>query len=103
LAKKYLGEAKKHLKNRILFYEALERCLHNFLKAKLNIETSEMSNENIREILTEKQIDIDSIENFMDLKNSCEWARYAPSAQADIHRDYETAIQVISQLEKQFR
>lgn len=103
LAKKYLGEAKKHLKNRTLFYEALERCLHNFLKAKLNIETSEMSNENIREILTEKQIDIDSIENFMDLKNSCEWARYAPSAQADIHRDYETAIQVISQLEKQFR
>lgn len=103
LAKKYLGEAKKHLKDKTLFYEALERCLHSFLKAKLKIETSEMSNENIEEILTDKQIDPEPIQNFMDLKNSCEWARYTPSEQVDIRKDYETAIQVISQLEKQFR
>lgn len=43
LAKKYLGEAKKYLANKEPFYIALEKAMHNFLKAKLNIETSEMS------------------------------------------------------------
>ncbi|MEK6451639.1 MULTISPECIES: BatD family protein [unclassified Myroides] len=103
LAKKYLSEAKKNLNNKELFYEALERCLHNFLKAKLNIETSEMSNENIEEILVEKQIDTDAISEFMNLKNACEWARYTPTNQVNITNDYEKAIQAISKLEKQFK
>lgn len=103
LAKKYLSEAKKHLKDKELFYEALERCLHNFLKAKLNMETSEMSNDNITEILQEKSISLDAIDSFMNLKNACEWARYTPTDQVDIVKDYETAIDVIDQLEKQFK
>ncbi|WP_158962044.1 BatD family protein [Myroides fluvii] len=103
LAKKYLSEAKKHMKDKDLFYEALERCLHNFLKAKLNMETSEMSNDNITEILQEKSITADAIDSFMNLKNACEWARYTPTDQVDIVNDYETAIDVIDQLEKQFK
>ena len=103
LAKKYLSEAKKHMKDKDRFYEALERCLHNFLKAKLNIETSEMSNDNITEILQEKAIDSTAIDSFMNLKNACEWARYTPTDQVNIVNDYETAIDVIDQLEKQFK
>ena len=38
LARKYLGEAKKHLGNKEPFYIALEKAMHNFLKAKLRIE-----------------------------------------------------------------
>lgn len=103
LAKKYLSEAKKHMNNKALFYEALERCLHNFLKAKLQIETSEMSNDNITEILQEKALTPEAIDSFMNLKNACEWARYTPTDQVNIVKDYETAIDVIDQLEKQFR
>lgn len=51
LAKKYLSQAKKHLNNKEPFYIALEKAMHNFLKAKLHIETSEMSKDNIRELL----------------------------------------------------
>ncbi len=40
LAKKYLSEAQKQLGKKEAFYEALERALHNYLKAKLGIETS---------------------------------------------------------------
>ena len=47
LAKKYLSEAKKKLNNKEPFYIALEKAMHNFLKAKLNIETSEMSKDKI--------------------------------------------------------
>lgn len=103
LAKKYLGEAKKNINNKELFYEALERCLHNFLKAKLDMVTSEMSNDNITEILVDKNITEEAIKGFMDLKNACEWARYSPTDQVNINKDYDTAITVISELEKQFK
>ncbi len=36
LAKKYLGSAKKELGEKERFYNALERALHNYLKAKLS-------------------------------------------------------------------
>lgn len=103
LARKYLGEAKKNLANKELFYESLERCLHNFLKAKLSIETTEMSNENIEELLVNRAISVETIESFMKLKNACEYARYTPTEQVEIHNDYDNAIQVISELEKQFK
>jgi hypothetical protein len=48
LAKKYLSEAKKQINNKEPFYVALEKAMHNFLKAKLHIETSEMSKDNIQ-------------------------------------------------------
>ena len=50
LAKKYLSEAKKHIKNKTLFYEALERALHNYLKAILGVETVDISKENIQNL-----------------------------------------------------
>lgn len=103
LAKKYLSEAKKNIRNKELFYDALERCLHNFLKAKLNIETSEMSNDNIKELLLENQISDDLTTEYLQLKNACEYARYAPTTQANMNTDYNNAIEVIAKLEKQFK
>src|SRR5690606_5047949 len=51
LAKKYLSEAKKNIGEKEAFYESLERALHNYLKAKLKIVTSEFSKEKISELL----------------------------------------------------
>ena len=45
LAKKYLSEAQKQLGKKEAFYEALERALYNYLKAKLGVETSDISKE----------------------------------------------------------
>ncbi len=50
LAKKYLSNAKKELGNKEPFYIALEKALHNYLKAKLQIETSEISKDKISNI-----------------------------------------------------
>ncbi len=100
LAKKYLSEAKNQLGNRELFYIALEKSMHNFLKAKLHIETSEMSKDKIREILMAKA-NPDTVNSFIALMESCEFARYAPSSEAAIQNDYHRAETVISELEKQ--
>ncbi len=101
LAKKYLSEAKKQKGNKVPFYMAMEKALHNFLKAKLHIETSEMSKENIQELLENKQANQETINQFMVLMNDCEFARYAPSTNESMQHDFEKAIEVISELEKQ--
>jgi len=101
LAKKFLSEANKQLGNKEPFYDAMERALHNFLKAKLHIETSEMSKENIEELLASKKAQTETIANFMKLMDNCEFARYAPSTSVAMQQDYDKAVVVISDLSKQ--
>lgn len=101
LAKKFLSEAKNQIGNKELFYIALEKSLHNFLKARLHIETSEMSKDRIREILSQKNAQPETINDFINLTENCELARYAPSSAVAIHQDYDKAVTIISGLEKQ--
>ncbi|WP_417352344.1 BatD family protein [Flavobacterium alkalisoli] len=101
LAKKYLSAAKKQLGNKEEFYVALEKALHNFLKAKLNIETSEMSKQNIQELLLNRKANPETVADFIRIMDSCEFARYAPSSGAAMQQDYESAVSVITALEKQ--
>lgn len=101
LAKKYLGDAKKQLGNKEPFYVALEKALHNFLKAKLSIETSEMSKENIRELLLSRNAKPETVSDFIKIMDSCEFARYAPSSESAMQQDYDSAAAVITGLEKQ--
>jgi hypothetical protein len=101
LAKKYLSEANKQISNKEAFYIALEKAMHNFLKAKLHIETSEMSKDNIQEILLQKNANETTVKNFIALTENCELARYAPSSTAAIQNDYDKAVVIISDLEKQ--
>lgn len=101
LAKKYLSEAKKQINNKEPFYIALEKALHNFLKAKLHIETSEMSKDKIREILLDRNARPETINDFINLTENCEFARYAPYSSVAIQQDFDKAVTVISELEKQ--
>ncbi|WP_442787423.1 BatD family protein [Flavobacterium suncheonense] len=101
LAKKFLSEASKQMGNKEPFYDAMERALHNFLKAKLSIETSEMSKENIQELLVSKKAQAETVTDFMTLMKNCEFARYAPSTSVAMQQDYDKAVSVISELSKQ--
>ncbi len=101
LAKKYLSEAKQQLQNKEMFYVALEKAMHNFLKAKLKIETSEMSKDFIQELLLSRNGNVASVAAFIDLTKNCELARYAPASSVAIQQDYDKAVTIISELEKQ--
>ena len=101
LAKKYLSEAKNQINNKEPFYIALEKALHNFLKAKLNIETSEMSKDKIQDILLSRKAQPETIQSFINLTENCEFARYAPASSVAIQQDYDKAVMIISELEKQ--
>ncbi|MDF0707082.1 BatD family protein [Flagellimonas okinawensis] len=101
LAKKYLSTAKKELGNKEAFYVALEKGLHNYLKAKLHIETTEFSKDKITNILSEKHVQKEYIDGFISLLTSCEMARYSPFSNVQMQQDYEKASEVISNLDKQ--
>lgn len=101
LARKYLSEAKKTLGNKEAFYVALEKALHNYLKAKLKIETSEFSKDKISTLLLEKGVEEATKEGFVGLLKNCEMARYSPFSEVQMHQDYDKASEVISYLDKQ--
>ena len=101
LAKKYLSEAKKQINNKEPFYVALEKAMHNFLKAKLHIETSDMSKSNIQQLLLSKNAGAQTVIDFITLTENCELARFAPSSSAAIQQDFDKAVEIISDLEKQ--
>jgi hypothetical protein len=101
LAKKYLSEAKKQIHNKEPFYVALEKAMHNFLKAKLHIETSEMSKDNIQELLLSRNANPEVVADFIALTENCEFARYAPASSTSIQNDFDKAVEIISELEKQ--
>ena len=103
LVKKYLSEAKKQMGDKVPFYMAMEKALHNFLKAKLHIETVEMSKDNIIELLQQRNASEESINRFMELMNDCEFARYAPATDIAMTNDFERAVERISELEKQLK
>ena len=101
LAKKYLSEAKKQLGTKEAFYVALEKALHNYLKAKLRIETSDISKEKITELLNRKSVNESTIHSFIEVFNSCDMARYSPVSVVEMKDDYEKSKLVITQIDKQ--
>lgn len=101
LTRKYLSEARKNLGDHEKFYIALERALHNYLKAKLHIQTSDMSKDRIKALLEEKGAEREPSDEFISLLGSCEFARYTPSSKLTMEQDYEKAARVISSLDKQ--
>lgn len=103
LAKKYLSEAKKALGKKEAFYIALERAFHNYLKAKLHIETSDFNKEKIENLLKERNVEESVIPEFISILENCELARYTPITQVTMQNDYEKSVKTIGSIDKQIR
>ena len=101
LARKFLSSAKKEINNSENFYEVLERALHNYLKAKLLIETTEFSKNKIVNLLVKKNVDLIYAKEYVDLLESCEIARFSKELNINTTSDYENAIKIISKIDKQ--
>ena len=101
LSRKYLGAAKRSLGDKKAFYVALEKALHNYLKAKLRIETSELSKENIEALLLSKSVTPENVSSFLAIIESCEQARYSPVTQVTMEVDYEKASATITAIDKE--
>lgn len=103
LARKYLSEARKSLGQKEAFYIALEKALHNYLKAKLHIETSELSKDRMKTLLKQKGVDESNVNEFISILNNCELARYTPITNVEMQNDYDRSAKTISIIDKEIK
>lgn len=96
VARKLLNE-----QNAAAFYEEVLRALLGYVANKLNISTTHLTKDNVRESLSTRGVDEKLIEEYMSVLESCEFARFAPGdPQATMDKIYESASQVINDLNK---
>ena len=103
LSKKFLSDAKKHIGSKELFYEALEKALHNFLKAKLNIETSDISQDRISVLLKRKNVSDANIQSFINVLNDCNFARFTPMVKGAMEAELDKAALVMALVDSEIK
>jgi hypothetical protein len=82
------------------FHEEILNAIWGYLGHKLNIPVSDLTRNNAVTALREKGIDDDKIKVLTDILDTCEYARYAPSAAGTGASDvYENASQFIRTVE----
>mgnify|MGYP003292241107 CR=1 FL=1 len=102
MARKRLSQAGIFLKKGLhtAFYEELHKTVLGFVSDKLNMDISEMSKENIAARLKDNGVGDALAAEYLELLDSCEFARYAPDAGNEaMNTDYEKAVEVISAMD----
>ncbi len=86
------------------FYDEILKALWDYIADKFNISLSDLSKDNINEILIEKEMDQDIISDFMTILDTCEFARYAPSSgSSEMDSLYQKTMETITKLEKNIK
>jgi hypothetical protein len=105
VARKRLSTAKKFLdqQKRESFLDEMFRALWGFVSDKLQIPVSELSKENVSNVMASRKVPEASVSEFILALDSIELARFAPGAAASIDEIYKKGIEVISKLEGEIR
>ncbi len=82
------------------FYEEVSRALWGYLSDKLNIPQANLTKDNVEAELTQYGVSETVINEFMEILNTCEFARYAPAQATDaMDKLYEATIEAIGNME----
>ncbi len=106
IAVKRLHEASACLKRKEMdrFYEEVLKGLWGYLSDKLDIPVSDLTRNNVTDVLKEKGMPDDTVKNLTDILDTCEYARYAPAASGTKASElYEGASRFISTVENSIR
>ncbi len=106
VAQKRLKEAAAHLKqhNSEQFYEAVLKAFWGYLSDKLSIPVANLNRDKAISTLAQKGVSQEQIEEFIQIINTCEFARYAPSSSdAALEDVYQKSANLMGKLDKQIR
>jgi hypothetical protein len=106
VALKRLKEASIHLHAGAdeKFYESVTRAFWGYLSDKLTIPASELSREKASEELSKHAVSTGIIERFVQILDTCEYARFAPGGgSAKMKELYDEATEVMSVMEKEIK
>ena len=81
------------------FYDETLRALWGYVGDKLNIPVEQLSRENISDRLTERNVNAETIKQFIEAIDECEFERYAPGdPKGNMNKVYQTAMTAITQI-----
>ncbi len=82
------------------FYTEVLNALWGYLSDKLSIPVSELNKDNVREKLSEKQMDAEVTDKFINVLDTCEFEHYAPESMShSLQEVYDMAAEAIEQME----
>ena len=101
-ANKRLRTAEKLMHERKVeaFYDEVMRALLGYAGDKLNMHTVDLTKDNVRQALAQKQVDNAIIDAYLDIVAQCEYARFAPGdPNATMDRIFTEATEAINKLD----
>jgi hypothetical protein len=99
LAEKYLKEQKKEN-----FYDEVLRAIWGYFSDKLSIPVANLSKNNIENELSKNGISGELISRFMQILDTCEFARYAPAeSDAEMESVYNNTFNAIGEMENRLK
>jgi len=82
------------------FYDEVLRALWGYVGDKLNIPVEQLSHDNISMRLSERNVNEETISQFIGALDECEFERYAPGdPKGNMNKVYEKAMTAIEQIE----
>lgn len=106
MAIKRLKLAEKYLKenNKESFYDEVLRAIWGYFSDKLSIPVANLSKNNIEAELSKQNINKELTQRFMNILDTCEFARYAPAeSDAELDRVYNSTVDAIGEMENSLR
>ncbi len=106
MARDRFSHVARHLDNSNprVFYDALFKALQAYLSARLDLAPTQMTQENLRRILTERNVPSGTIQNLLAVWQTCEQALFAGQTQsAQMENTLRAAESVVQDLEKNYR
>ena len=83
------------------FYDEVLRALWGYVGDKLNIPVEQLSHDNISQRLAERQVDAETVSQFIEALDECEFERYAPGdPKGNMNKVYEKAMTAIEKIEE---
>ena len=83
------------------FYDEVLRALWGYVGDKLNIPVEQLSHDNISQRLADRQVDAETVSQFIEALDECEFERYAPGdPKGNMNKVYEKAMTAIEKIEE---
>ena len=95
-----LAEAEKLINapDQTAFYSAISKALIGYLTDTFGIGQADLNNENIKQLLNQTGHDETTINQLLNLMQTCEFAQYAPSSNTERSEVYQQALDLLSKL-----
>ena len=103
VAKKRLKRAGQLLKTgqKEEFYVEISQVLWGYMSDKFHIPLSQLSMDTVEEKLKEKKVDEESVKEFLETLNQCEFARFAPGDSTQMMNEmYQRAHDFMTKIER---